>query len=304
MADRRKSAIIAISGGVDSAVAAQLLKKQNYSLIGLYMRLIPGQEKSESMARALCQSLNIPFYPVNLKNKFYNEIIRYFLDSYQAGDTPNPCVRCNRMIKFQELMRLREELGANYLATGHYVIRGQKAKNKKQKNIQSLFMGKDQDKDQSYFLYTLTQDQLEHSLFPIGEYTKNIVRKIADKNRLPYLKKESQDVCFLNQNGKILEHNRYLKARLKLAPGPIKTLENKKIGKHQGLPLYTIGQRRGIEIGGTGPYYAVRADNKANILYVADNANDPALFSDELIASELNWISGVEPKLPLKCKAA
>ncbi len=171
-----------------------------------------------------------------------------------------------------------------------------------------LFRGKDREKDQSYFLYNLTQEQLARVLFPLGDYTKAEVRKIADRAKLPYLKKESQDICFLKG-----DHNDFLRKHLKLKPGPIKVLlplakgeierGSKTIGEHQGLPLYTIGQRRGVEIGGIGPFYVAKCDYKTNTLYVASNGNDPMLYSDKLTAEDVNWIAGQEPKMPLKCEA-
>ncbi|MDP3043444.1 MAG: tRNA-specific 2-thiouridylase [bacterium] len=166
--------------------------------------------------------------------------------------------------------------------------------------VYKLCRGKDENKDQSYFLYNLTQRQLARVLFPLGDYAKEEVRKIADRAKLPYLTKESQDICFLKG-----DHNDFLRQHLKLKPGPI-ILETeglgKVIGKHQGLPLYTIGQRRGVEIGGIGPFYAAKCDYKTNTLYVVSGRDDPALYSDELIAKDVNWLAGQEPKLPLACE--
>ena len=290
---------MAVSGGVDSSTAAWLLKKQGYTVIGVFTRLGGyAAEKSESAARQVCRYLGIRFYPVNLASKFKREIIDYFLSSYERGLTPNPCVKCNRVIKFGELLRLAGELGAEYLATGHY------ARLWKEKKRFKLYRGRDAEKDQSYFLYGLDQGQLKHILFPLGGCMKDEIKKIAEREKLPCLSTESQDICFLNQDGKILEHSQYLKRYLKLKPGPIKTLAGEEIGRHQGLPLYTIGQRRGVEIGGTGPYYVVRADYANNTLYATNNPDDPTLFGKELLAREVNWISGQEPKLPLNCRAA
>jgi len=310
---KKKTVAVAMSGGIDSSVAALLLKKQGYQVIGLFMKLGFSDEKGERAARAICQKLNIKLYPVNLAYKFKQEIVQYFLDSYARGLTPNPCVKCNQVIKFGELLRLARELKADYLATGHYV---KNAKSKMQnacptvpvngrraKWIYKLLRGKDREKDQSYFLYNLTQRQLAHILFPLGEYTKKQVKKMADKEKLPCLVRESQDICFLKKDGKIIDHNDFLKKHLKLKPGSIKTLEGEKVGEHQGLPLYTIGQRKGVKIGGIGPFYVVRADYKTNTLYVVRNNLDSALFSDKLIAQKVNWVAGIEPKLPLKCQA-
>ncbi len=306
-----------MSGGVDSSVAAMLMKKQGARVTGMYMRLgIPGEDTSEAAARAVCRKLKIDFYPVNLETRFRQEVVDYFVESYKRGITPNPCVKCNALIKFGELLQRARGLGADYLATGHYI-------NNLRFQISDLgfryklLRGADKDKDQSYFLYRLTQDQLRRVVFPLGKYTKDEVRALADKAGLPYIKKESQDVCFLKQDGKIIEHNEYLKQHIKLKPGPIIPLrpsatspwqgeENgavEVIGEHQGLPLYTIGQRRGIEVGGTGPYYAAAADYRTNTLWVVNTFDHPALFRDELVLTKVNWISGNEPKLPLQCEA-
>ncbi|MCK4554447.1 tRNA 2-thiouridine(34) synthase MnmA [Candidatus Parcubacteria bacterium] len=294
----KKKAVIAISGGLDSSAAAFLLQKQGYEVIGMFMRFgVAGQQDHEAVARRVCQKLNIKFYPINFIAKFKKEVIDYFLDSYARGLTPNPCVKCNQIIKFGFLLEQAKKIGADYLATGHYT-KNAKCKMQNAKFIYKLFRGKDKDKDQSYFLYTLTQKQLAKILFPLGDYIKEEVRRIADKAKLLYLSRESQDVCFLSG-----EHNDFLKKHLKLKPGPIKTLDNKKVGGHHGLPLYTLGQRKGVEIGGIGPFYVAKCDYKTNTLYVVSDKDDPALYSDKLIAENVNWIAGREPALPLRCEA-
>lgn len=291
-----KKAIVAVSGGVDSSVSAYLLKKKGYEVIGVFMKLEGDQVESERSARAVCSHLGIRFYPVNLHDKFREEVVDYFLESYKAGITPNPCVKCNKVIKFGELIRIADELGAEYLATGHYV------RIKETDGKFFLYRGSDPNKDQSYFLYNMNQPILERLIFPVGEQEKSEIRKIADKAGMPYLKGESQDVCFLNKDGREVEHNEYLKKYLELSPGPIKTLGNEIVGEHQGLPLYTIGQRKGIEIGGVGPFYVVRADYETNTLYVVNDGNDPALYSDKLKIKNSNWINGSEPKMPFECE--
>lgn len=290
-----KKVLIAISGGVDSGVSALLLQKRGFEVLGVYMRLNKNYEKSEKAARQVCGVLGIKFYPLNFSEKFKKEIIDYFISSYKAGVTPNPCARCNYLIKFNELLRIKNELRADYLATGHY------ARIIKKGNNFNLFRGKDKNKDQSYFLYNLKQEWLKEILFPLGDLDKEEVKKQAQKINMPSLKIESQDICFLAEDGKIIGHNEYLKKHLKRNPGSIMTLDKKIIGKHLGLYFYTIGQRRGIEIGGTGPYYAVKMDYKENILYVADNANDPALFSDNFLVKDINWIVP-KTKFPLNCE--
>ncbi|MBU4455071.1 tRNA 2-thiouridine(34) synthase MnmA [Patescibacteria group bacterium] len=346
--EHKKRIAVAMSGGVDSSAVALLLKKQGYEVIGIFMRLAPldmknyltgwsvNEEDNEAAARQVCQKLNIKFYPINLTQEFRKEVMDYFLDSYAQGLTPNPCVKCNQLIKFNGLLKLVEKLGADYLATGHYarlrrefsIFNFQFSNKSKIQNPKSqitaiegkktnirykLFRAADKNKDQSYFLYNLTQRQLARVLFPLGDYAKEEVRKIADRAKLPYLTKESQDICFLKG-----DHNDFLRQRLKLKPGPIILLRpsgtssykeeesewlGKVIGEHQGLPLYTIGQRRGVEIGGIGPFYAAKCDYKTNTLYVASNGDDPVLYSDETTAKDVNWIAGQEPKMPLLCEA-
>jgi len=296
MGKKKKKIVVAMSGGLDSSAAAFLLQKQGYEAMGMFMRLgVDSQPENESAARRVCQKLKIKFYPINFAQRFRKDVIDYFLESYAHGLTPNPCVKCNQFIKFGFLLVQAKKIGADYLTTGHYVIRKQKIKNRKQGY--KLFRGKDGDKDQSYFLYNLTQRQLARILFPLGDYTKAEVKKMADKAGLPYLEKESQDVCFLAG-----DHNDFLREHLNLMAGSIKIINGKKIGEHQGLPLYTIGQRKGVEIGGIGPFYVARCDYKTNTLYVVSDRDDPVLYSDELVAQNVNWIAGVEPGLPLKCE--
>ncbi|MCK4540369.1 tRNA 2-thiouridine(34) synthase MnmA [Candidatus Parcubacteria bacterium] len=290
-----KKVLVAISGGVDSSVCALLLKKQGFDVLGVYMRLNKNYKKDERAARQVCGVLGIKFYPLNFSEKFKKEVIDYFVSSYRVGATPNPCVKCNYLIKFNELLRVKNELGAVFLATGHY------ARIIKERNNFNLFRGKDKSKDQSYFLYNLKQEWLKEILFPLGDLTKEEIKTQAAKANLPNLKIESQDVCFLLEEGKIIEHNEYLKKYLKKNPGPIMTLDGKKVGEHQGLYFYTIGQRRGIEIGGTGPYYAAKTDYKNNILYVVADANDPALFGDNFSVGDANWLDA-KIKFPLRAE--
>lgn len=347
----KKKVVIAISGGVDSSAAAFLLQKQGYEVIGMFMKLAPldskhltgfgvDQNDSEASARRVCQKLNIKFYPINFIARFRKEVIDYFADSYAQGLTPNPCVKCNQMIKFGSLLEQAKRINADYLATGHYSRNVERITPRmlrktgqahNAKPVYKLFRGKDNDKDQSYFLYNLTQKQLKRVLFPLGGYTKAQIRKIADKEKLPYLIKESQDICFLKS-----DHNDFLKEHIKLKPGPIVALtphrrqgfggqaspspvpvpsevagknergrvrEGVIVGEHQGLPLYTIGQRKGVEIGGVGPFYVAKCDYKTNTLYVVSGRDDPALYKDELIAKDVNWIAGHEPELPFECEA-
>jgi tRNA-specific 2-thiouridylase len=342
MKSKKQKAIIAMSGGVDSSVAAKIIKDQGFETMGIFLHfwkppyakasggepLLENYEnkccsaKAFMDARKVCQEVGIKLYTLNFAKEFKKDIVDNFISEYKTGNTPNPCVRCNKLVKLGLLIKRAKKLGYEKIASGHYV------KLKKIGGKYKLYKAKDKDKDQSYFLWALTQEQLSHLLFPLGNFTKPEVRKLAKKYKLPVAeKKESQEVCFIP--GK--SHNEFLKKYVKLKAGPIISLTPspsspdlksgrrervdlkaplirgvgglKIIGKHQGLPLYTIGQRRGIEIGGTGPYYAAGFDYKKNILYVVNNFDDPALYKDELITKDINWISGTAPKTPLKCEA-
>ena len=325
-----------MSGGVDSSVAALLLKRAGFQVEGAHMKLSGGNPEAIKAAKNVAKRLGIKFHVVDLSKKFKKEIIDYFLDSYKRGLTPNPCVKCNQKIKFGELLKAAGKLDGDFLATGHYVqssiLNYQLPINKsgaafiESPKAVKLSKARFKEKDQSYFLYTLTQKQLSKVLFPLsGMANKDEVRKIADQAGLPYIKSESQDVCFLFREGKAIQHNDFLRKHLKLKPGPIilidrgkdgksngrgvsngpgaKSKPGKVIGEHQGLSLYTIGQRREIRIGGTGPYYAAKFDVKKNILYVVKDFDDPILYKDELAAKAVNWVSGKTPKMPLKCEA-
>jgi tRNA-uridine 2-sulfurtransferase len=284
---------VAMSGGVDSSVSALLLHDQGFDCLGVFMRL--GIERGccdEAAARQVCQKIGIKFYPIDLKQAFNKEVKEYFLKAYQGRLTPNPCVKCNQLIKFGELLRRVRALGAGYLATGHYV------KLKKVKGIYRLFRANDDTKDQSYFLYNLTQAQLKHIVFPMGDMIKSDIKALAEKEDLPNLKKESQDVCFFAG-----DHRDFLRKNLKVSEGDIKTVTGEVVGHHEGLPFYTIGQRKGVEIGGKGPYYVVNRDFKTNTLYVTNYPDDPALLGNYLLAEKVNWISGKQPALPFHCKA-
>lgn len=292
---------LALSGGVDSAVSAYLLQKQGYEVVALFFRLSDNYAEAEDKARLIAGSLGLKFFPVNLKAKFDQTVIKYFLEEYQSGRTPNPCVLCNKAIKFKELDRLRRELGADYMATGHYaqVDKADSGGTPRPANASYLLRrGKDRSKDQSYFLYKLKQEDLRPLLFPLGQMVKSEVKEIARSVGLAGGSGESQDICFLASEGKNINHNEFLRQHLPLRPGPILDINSgRQIGEHKGLPLYTIGQRRGVEIGGTGPYYVVGKDGSANILSVTDRPDDPALYACEFKLEQANWISGQEPDL-------
>ena len=295
----QKKVIVAMSGGVDSSVAAVLLKEQDYQVEGVYMRLgIAGDNESEKSARAVAKKLKIKFRAVDLSKEFKKKIIDYFIFEYEKGRTPNPCVMCNREIKFGLLMDEVLKIGADFIATGHYV-KELRIKNQESRIIK-LLKADDKNKDQSYFLYTLTQKKLKHCLFPLGKYTKIEVRELAKKYQLPAIERdESQEICFIQSK----YYGDFLRKYLKLVPGKIVDVKNNVLGEHKGLPLYTMGQRRDIGIGGTGPYYVIGINKRKNQLVVSNNKNDKNLFSKELIVKKVNWISGNVPKFPLKIKA-
>jgi tRNA-specific 2-thiouridylase len=314
-----KKVVIAMSGGIDSSVAAALLKKSGLSIIGVFMKfwseadekgLIGSQNRccspeAETRARAVANHLRIPFYVFNFEKEFKKEVVDYFVKEYKEGRTPNPCVVCNKQIKFGLLLEKVLSLDADYVATGHYVKKSKacpehsrRIKNQKSKIIYKLFRAKDRTKDQSYFLWQLSQDQLKHILFPLGDYTKSQVKNLAKKFRLPLLNiPESQEVCFINTN-----LNDFLRSRIKAKKGDIIDTQGKILGQHQGLAFYTIGQRRGIKLPG-GPFYVIKKDFKNNNLIVARSFDNKNLYSKTLIAKDVNWISGKEPKLPLPVRA-
>ncbi|MEK7202927.1 MAG: tRNA 2-thiouridine(34) synthase MnmA [Patescibacteria group bacterium] len=307
----KKKALVAMSGGVDSSVAAKLLVDQGYEVAGIFLHFWKENSNKENFenkccstesfmdARRVCDKIGIPLYTLNFSKIFKKQVVDNFLNEYKIGRTPNPCVRCNKLVKLGYLIEQAKKLGFNYVATGHYAQKLE-IKNQKSKIIYKLYKAKDKNKDQSYFLYTFNQDELKHLLFPLENYTKPRVRRLARKFKLPVAeKKESQEICFIPNK----KHNEFLKQHLKLKKGEIKTLDNKIIGKHLGLPLYVIGQRKGIEIGGGESFYVVKTDYKTNTLYVVNNKTDPALFSKQLIAGNVNWLSGQTPKMPFHCQA-
>jgi tRNA-uridine 2-sulfurtransferase len=304
MPDKKKIKVaVGVSGGVDSSVAVALLREQGYDVIGVFMHFwhesVKGKvrdniccslESSED-ARRVCQKLDIPFYTMNMKVQFKKNVVDDFIDEYSKGRTPNPCVRCNRYVKFGEFIKKAKALGVDYVATGHYA----KVKEKKD-GLVHLYMGKDKAKDQSYFLHQLTQTQLKSILFPLGDLNKDKVRRLAKKFGLATAsKKESQEICFIPDS----DVAGFLSRKTKFETGEIKDFQTKEVlGKHDGLPRYTIGQRKGIGLAG-GPWFVVRLDMKKNILWVSRDEKD--LLSKNLIVKNVNWMAG-EPKFPMKVK--
>jgi tRNA-specific 2-thiouridylase len=294
--------VVAMSGGVDSSVSAVLLKNAGFDVVGIMMKFWKSPElaegkggenrccsvESEKLARLVAKKINIPFYVINVEKEFKKEVVDYFLNEYKKGRTPNPCVVCNKEIKFGLLIKKALSLDADFVATGHYA-RNTLAKS----NLASLYKGADKEKDQSYFLWQLNQKQLKHILFPVGENTKAEVRKLAKKFDLPTAETpESQEVCFISDTT-----NNFLKKYLKTKPGKITDTTGRIIGEHNGLWFYTIGQRKGIEIQ-QGPWFVVDKNFKKNVLIISKDRKD--LNNEELIANKVNWIT--PQKLPIKAE--
>ncbi|HBP01303.1 MAG TPA: tRNA 2-thiouridine(34) synthase MnmA, partial [Candidatus Moranbacteria bacterium] len=300
--NNKKRVIVAMSSGVDSSVAAAILKEQGYEVVGVFMHFWkePGNDvlrenkccslESQEDARKVAHQLGIPLYTVNAANDFKKEVVDYFLSETKAGRTPNPCVACNEKIKFNFLFKKMLEMDADFVATGHY------ADVKKIGKKYHLFTSSDEEKDQTYFLCNLKQSQLGKIIFPIGGYKKPKVRKMAKEMKIPVFDKDdSQGLCFTPEK----YPTDFIKRNMELEGGDIVDTKGKKIGKHEGLQLYTIGQRRGINIGGTGPYYVVERDFAKNELVVTNDEQDPRIFKNVMLVEKMNWIAD-EPKLPFE----
>ena len=291
--------IVGMSGGVDSSVAALLLSRQGYSTEGLFMKNWEDDDREGDCpalmdaldASEVCEILGIPLHTANFATEYWDSVFEEFLHEYAAGRTPNPDILCNREIKFRRFLDRSRELGARYMATGHYVRRDQ------HDGHWRLLKGLDQDKDQSYFLYTLGQEQLESSLFPVGALRKGEVRRLAQEAKLPvHNKKDSTGICFIGER----DFREFLARYLPAQPGEMRDPDGRLLGEHQGLMFYTLGQRQGLGIGGTTessghPWYVVDKAMQDNILVVAQGHDHPLLFTDYLEASQLHWVSGSAP---------
>jgi len=299
--------IVGISGGVDSSVAALLLKQQGHSVSGVFMKNWEGDDNDDHCAaeedfadaKSVCHSLDISLQGINFSDQYWDNVFEYFLQEYGAGRTPNPDILCNKEIKFKAFLDYAIAQGADYIATGHY------ARVSNQKDEFFLLRGKDSEKDQSYFLYTLGQKQLSHSLFPVGELEKHEVRKIAEDNNLvTHNKKDSTGICFIGERN----FKQFLQQYLPAQPGEIQTTDGIELGSHDGLMYYTLGQRQGLGIGGRKGYegavwYVADKDLDNNILIVVNGHEDPLLYHRALTASQLHWVSGGAPTLPFTCSA-
>ncbi|RBP41547.1 tRNA (5-methylaminomethyl-2-thiouridylate)-methyltransferase [Garciella nitratireducens DSM 15102] len=297
--------IMGMSGGVDSSVAALLLKQKGYDVIGVFMKnwdesdedgVCTATEDYEDV-QAVCNQIDIPYYTVNFEKEYWDRVFTYFLEEYKKGRTPNPDVMCNKEIKFKAFLDYALKLGADYIATGHY------CQVDFQEGEYRLLRGADLNKDQTYFLCALNQYQLSKSLFPIGHLNKKQVRQIAEEYGLKTAKKkDSTGICFIGERNFREFLSRYLPAQ----PGEIRTLDGEVKGRHSGLMNYTLGQRRGLGIGGEGtgePWFVVDKDLENNILYVVQGDKHPALYSYGLIANEVNWISKKEKPFSFECTA-
>jgi len=295
--------IVGLSGGVDSAVAALLLKQAGHDVTGLFMKNWEEDdttthctaEEDLREVRAVCAQLDIPLQTVNFSAEYWDRVFRYFLAEHKAGRTPNPDVLCNKEIKFNAFLDHALKLGADRIATGHY------AQIRETNGQHQLLKSADRDKDQTYFLYTLGQHELSKTLFPIGHLGKPAVRELARSAGLPNSdRKDSTGICFIGER----DFRDFLKRYLPAHPGDIQTLDGEVKGRHEGAMYYTIGQRQGLGIGGQGlPWYVVDKDVGRNILIVAQGEDHPALFSNGLMAAQLHWVAGRAPALPCACSA-
>jgi tRNA-specific 2-thiouridylase len=289
---------IALSGGVDSSVAAALLKQQGYNVLGLTLRLWvdpahPPATDPVSAARLTAAALGIPLHVVDIAGFFHREIVQFFLNEYGNGLTPNPCVRCNHLVKWGSLLEQANALGAYYLATGHYARTHKGADGR-----HVLVRPRDRSKDQTYVLHVLTQERLRQAIFPVGEYLKTEVRDLArDFGLTAATRSDSQDLCFLSGE----DYRDFIRRNAPQAaiPGPIMARTGKIIGEHQGLAFYTIGQRKGLGISWPVPLYVLAKDVAANALVVGESSE---LGSRQLSAHSVNWIAGEAPAEPFRAQ--
>lgn len=288
-----------MSGGVDSSVAALLLKEQGYEVIGLFMKNWDEKDlHGQCMSAAdyndvakVCDQIGIPYYSVNFVKEYWDSVFSHFLEELKLGYTPNPDILCNREIKFKVFLQKALELGADFLATGHYA----------QVENGKLMRSVDREKDQTYFLYTLQSKTLEKVLFPIGHLNKKELREIARANKLPTAeKKDSTGICFIGERN----FRNFLSQYIGYQKGNFETLDGKVVGEHEGIAYYTIGQRKGLRIGGPGEaWFVVDKDPKHNVVIVEQGTDHPALYSTYLTATEISWVNTPPLRLPFRCQA-
>ncbi|PAV28703.1 tRNA 2-thiouridine(34) synthase MnmA [Virgibacillus profundi] len=295
--------VVGMSGGVDSSVAALLLKEQGYDVIGIFMKnwddtdefgVCTATEDYDDVIR-VCNQLDIPYYAVNFEKQYWDNVFTYFLEEYKMGRTPNPDVVCNKEIKFKAFLDYAMSLGADYVATGHY------ARVVRENGKVHMLRGKDENKDQTYFLNQLTEEQLSKVLFPIGDMEKPKVRELAIKANLATAsKKDSTGICFIGERN----FKEFLSGYLPAQKGNMETFDGKVVGNHDGLMYYTIGQRRGLGIGGDGePWFVMGRDMERNVLFVGQGFHHEMLYSDSIIADHISWISSEDIPDTFECTA-
>jgi tRNA-specific 2-thiouridylase len=287
-----KRVAVALSGGVDSSAAALLLKEAAHEVIGIHMRLrdSPSFDQQARRAESICRILDIPYHQLDVQREFESCVVDYFCREYQKGRTPNPCVACNQFIKFGILLDKALSLGADYLATGHY------ARVEHSRDGHRLLKAKDTSRDQSYFLYTLTQEKLGRVLFPLGEHSRDEVKQMARQTGLPTATRSSQDICFISQKN----YGAFLSQRFSALPGDIVDTQEKRLGQHRGISFYTIGQRHGLGLSSGRPLYVIRIEPESNRIVLGP---EEELYSQKLTANKVNWISGKTPREPVTVRA-
>jgi len=304
---QKQTVIVGMSGGVDSSVSAYLLMEQGYQVEGLFMKNWDEDDGTEyctakedlADAQAVCDKLGIKLHTAKFAAEYWDNVFEHFLHEYKAGRTPNPDILCNREIKFKAFLDYAKVLGADFIATGHYVRR------KDENDRTYLLRGLDNNKDQSYFLHAVGEEEIKQTLFPVGELEKPEVRRIAEEQGLATAKKkDSTGICFIGER----RFKDFLQQYLPAQPGTVQTADGEVIGKHEGLMYYTLGQRQGIGIGGTKnhgdePWFVVGKDLDNNALIVGQGKSHPLLFSDSLEASEIYWVNGEPSEFPIKCTA-
>jgi tRNA-specific 2-thiouridylase len=288
----KKKVAVALSGGLDSSVAALLLKEAGHEVMGIHMRLWDSSSFDDQAQRTknICHVLNIPYHQVDLRAEFESGVVDYFCQEYQRGRTPNPCVACNQSMKFGILLDRALSLGVDHLATGHY------ARVERSGGGHHLLKAKDIRVDQSYFLYTLTQEKLGRVLFPVGEHSRDEVRRMAKQAGLPMAAKSSQDICFISQKN----YRAFLSQRFGTMPGDVIDTQGKKLGQHQGIAFCTIGQRHGLGVASGKPLFVTKIEPESNRIVLG---SEKELYSQKLTANSMNWISGMAPREPITVSA-